>query len=350
MATNTERITALEKWRTAHDSLHAANPLHSHTVSTGTLTIPGSIDPTGATDVTAALTAWLRGLPQGSKVAAPPGARYQTNGHIDVSGRTLTVTGGEYFTTKDRHVVSALQRGLWIAWGGAEFNLYGATLDGGRPPGVYNAVHEFEFGVDYRNGSGTVEGCTIRNWGGDAVYMGYENYLDPLSICHDVTVRRNVIDGIGRMGLALVAGKNILWEQNTLRRVALYAFDVEPDYPIHACDHLTIRDNVVESYGFDNVSPSCGGVPCTPYFFSVTKPSSGTGVISDISITSNRVTGGIGHLQTSIIATSGRIARVIFTGNTALSSKPLIFQNIDGLTVFGNTGTLQVANCTGVTP
>ena len=31
MATTSERLTALEKWKTAHDALHASKPLHTHT-------------------------------------------------------------------------------------------------------------------------------------------------------------------------------------------------------------------------------------------------------------------------------------------------------------------------------
>jgi Right handed beta helix region len=203
-------------------------------------------DATGATDVTADLTAAIEALPDGSTLTFRPDGRYRLDCTVIVSERVgLTIDGqGATFLAP---APPCDTNGIWSFRGGRGHVIRDVTIVGEHPrPGSYEPPLEFQMGVEVAGVVGMeVADVTVRNVYGDCVYVGYETYGGSLAWAEDVWVHGLDCAGNGRQGIAVTAGRNVLVERSTFADQAYVVFDIEPDAPPNGVDGVTIRENVV---------------------------------------------------------------------------------------------------------
>jgi hypothetical protein len=315
-------------------------------VTTQTVAVPASIDATGATDVSAALNAWVAAQPNGSVLAFPAGATYLLSTALVIDGRKHLVLQGNGATLRSA--------GGWVeansvvqAFGVSDIAIRDLTIAGATPtPGIFTPGKEGAHGIRMVVG-GHVEiaGCTIRDTYGDGMNTDY--WTDGVW-AHD-----NLVAYTGRCGFAILSGRNILIERNTFDHNGGMVFDIEPYEAPGGADTVTFRDNV-SLYQGNSRDPF---LPYGPedYFFAANGGGAG---IRNVTFSGNRITG----VMKGIIAVTGgtpawRFTNIVVNDNIATvpTAGPVIrLAHIDGLTVTGNvqpltSGTLaSITDCTGV--
>ena len=196
-------------------------------------TVPARLDPTGERDVTAALSAFIRRVPDGARVSFPAGAVYRlddtlvlTNRHdlvIDGNGAVLTTTPTLDGTRAQVRLV-----------GGRDIVLRDLTIQGTNPAGgtpeAYEPALEWQHGIDLRGVDEVNIGhVAVTDVSGDCFYVGLGT--GPVSgrwsshvRIHDSTCRRN-----GRQGVAVTAGRDVRVGHSSFAGIALMTFDIEPN-------------------------------------------------------------------------------------------------------------------------
>lgn len=291
-------------------------------------TIPTSIDATGATDVLAALTTYLQGVPAGSVVVANPTAIYALSGAIKLGGRTNVEFNGQgatlkaigtgsnenyslvYFQTfpgtnsgikfHDWKLTGNVGAGV-VAGGAGAFAAAGVLIDGGSNFELYN--------------------LTITNVWGDGIEVN--------SAATGINIHNCSMDQVGRNGISVIYGNGVTFAQNTLGVMGYCAFDVEPNSASQSCFGITINNNTVASWG--------------DAFFALDGSSTGA-VFHDISVTNNTCAKSL----LSVVTGPGRKKTVTYTGNRGVGTGNVSFAHCDSLTVTGNTGvSVSVNDCPG---
>jgi hypothetical protein len=249
--------------------------------------IPATIDASGRTDVTTALTAFLQRLPAGAVVSFPDDARYRIEGTVvltNARGVTIDGHGATFFATTDGSGAAPARGGQRASWprlraqwrirGGSGITLRDMSIKGANPKGgatadAYVPALEGQAGIAIQRASQvTVDGVHISDTYGDGVWVTGGST--------DVTVRGSTIERIGRQGVAVVNGQRVVVEGNHLRGISRSVFDLEPPGRAVVQD-IRLRDNDVGDYG--NFLLAAGG--------------GGPGV-NDVHLEGNRVDGGHG--------------------------------------------------------
>ena len=184
---------------------------------------------------------------------------------------------------------------------------------------------------------------------GDCVYIGDSgtgNWADDVWY-HDSTCQDN-----GRMGVAVVAGSNVLVERVSFDGIAIHAFDIEPNNARGGATNITFRSNTVGTY----YTCQCFGGA----FFAANGDLDAP--VRNVVVSDNVVTGG--SLRT-IVGTSPKVyngghpyrdIKFLRNRSTVTSRGPVLkFQHVDGLTTSGNvqplsSGSLiELQDCVNVT-
>lgn len=138
---------------------------------------PSAIDSTGATDVTASLLAFIEGVPDGSTISFPAGARYRIEESLIIEGRrdlTFEGNGAEFFATTEadrnrRHWWIRNSDGITIR----DVVVRGANPHAGTGDAAYRADREAQHGFDFGGTKNALfEGVTVTDVYGDFVYIG----------------------------------------------------------------------------------------------------------------------------------------------------------------------------------
>lgn len=292
-----------------------------------------NVDATGAADVTAPLQAFVDASPKGSVICFAPGGTYRMEGTLHLEARddlTFDGRGARLFATER----SAKPR-ILIDRGGSNIWIHDLTIEGWWPEAgtADTAIIPFEgnHGIAV-GGAVQVEigpNVTIRNVGGDGVYLtagragGTERWADGIHV-HDSTIERN-----GRMGIAITDGaRNVLVEHNQFDQIALYAFDIEPNGVVFdgvpaGAEHVRFTNNEIGAYGLSPI--------LTPWLFAGT----GDGPETDIEASYNVSTAGPLRLAAWNVGGSGR-KDFRFLGNwsdTPAVGPVMEFDGIDQLEV-----------------
>lgn len=255
-----------------------SEPAPEERVPEGVL-VPDTIDPTGRTDVGAALSAWLtEAAKEHDAIRFPPDGVYRIDDAavvirsakdvvIDFDGATLRRTrlldrplrypnntpflsldapagvtirnlttdgvntntdafsswvdgtfSARHENAGDQYLLDARDRPQWIDRGRADL------ADPGKW-GTWVVALAFEHGIEVLDGVNVVvEDCTVSGMGGDGVYIGGDD-------TDGIVVRRVVQRRNGRQGIAVVAGHHILIEECDLRS-RRGGVDLEPDHPV----------------------------------------------------------------------------------------------------------------------
>lgn len=305
--------------------------------------IPATVDTTGTTDVTNALNAYFRSVPDSSEIHFVPFARYRVEGTLlFVNRRHLTLQGNGatvFATTSGASVVPpASLAHLWprgrrhlLFQGGSAIVVRGLVVRGANPSAgtgngayvpAFEAQHGFEFaGVE----GGELDGVTATDVYGDFVYLG--PYLSKPS--KGIRIRNSNFSRNGRQGVALTHAEDVVFENNRMGDVRRAHFDIEPNFVADAVRRVTIRNN---TFGAGRLAfLASGGAP---------------GTVEDISIEHNVLNGK--PLTVTVAAPAGsRRKRFRIVGNTSdmghgsAMGYLMLFSGVDGLEVSGNTNPLQ---------
>lgn len=169
----------------------------------------------------------------------------------------------------------------------------------------------------------------------------------------------------GEMGMAAVSGRYLLWEENTIAESSWFAFDFEPDVTQQGYEHVLLQRNTIDRFGWEAFYVS--GDPQnkgghTHWLLAMNPADVALGcTMSDLTFRDNIISRG--HVTSSDgtpdpVGLGGRntdggglLVRadktntktgVYITGNVSstartVSSGPMSFSNVNGLTVTGNT-------------
>ena len=324
-------------------------------VTTRTVSVPSSIDASGATDVSAALNAFIKSVPDGSTIVFKAGGTYRLSQGLWLTNRHNLVFEGNGATLRAAGSGSTLvSTPFRIDQGNGSISIRGFTIVGNNPntTTVYTPSGEEQHGVGIW-GSSDIEVAhnTIGHTWGDGVYISGNDITRVSS--DSVWIHDNTFSYIGRSGIALTAGSNVTVEQNSLDKVGLHVFNIEPDHAYQVNAFNTFRNNTVGTYG---LTTSLVG-----FFFGAEGAAGST--THDVTVTGNTVIGNphAGYdgraLGLNTTVQLARRANIVFTNNTsttAAAGPVLAFSYVDGVTVTGNTQPLsrgslaQFIDCTGV--
>ena len=230
-----------------------------------------SIDRTGNHDVTAALVAFIKSVPDGNTITFPAGSRYRVENIVLVGGRKNLVIDGRgavfYAVTTGSGVPptgpNAVQqhwprhRSHWLVYDSSNvilknLTIVGANKNAGTRDSAYVESLEAQAGVDFMNAKySRVENCNISQTFGDFVYIG--------SGSHDIAVIGCSMSRSGRQGITVAYGHHIWIDGNHIERVRRSAIDLEPytdDWGVH--DVWIVR-NTFGSVRLDTIAAKAEG-------------------------------------------------------------------------------------------
>jgi len=308
-------------------------------VVTGTVAVPLSIDHTGATEVSAALNAFIATVPDGSIISFPTNAIYKLHISLYISGRNNLIFEGNGTTLQvdaaaDGTSAYASPFFLGIANGSnTDIVIHDFILIGNSPtPGIFIPGSEGQSNI---HASSTTR-LEIYNVTGSASHADFVDASNDNGLwvhdCHVITAGRNCFS-------AEWSDWDVLVENCAFDVSGFITFDIEPYDESSVCSNITFRNCTVGT--FHN------------YFFASLNGNGST--IDKIVVDGNTVTGG--SLKTLANQNGAvRMTRIAFTNNKggrAAAGSVLQFSHVDGLTVTGNvqplsSGALKsIADCTG---
>jgi hypothetical protein len=276
-------------------------------VTTNTVTVSGTIDHTGATDVRAALQAIIDGAANGTEIDFPGGGVYKiaygltiaarSNLVIDGKGAELVVSPGGYAQADSPFVITGTVTDLAFR----DF-----TLTGSSPtPGIAIIGNESQAGFKIIGaGSGVtrveVSNNLVRNMYGDGVETIYEVY--------SLWVHDNTFTNNGRSNITMQCGDGYLVERNAFYLLDnnVSVVDIEPyEVPDSFCYNFTFRNNNI--YGESGFAAN--------FYFAANNTGAGPGWgnITDLTFDSNTCWNG--SMRAIIGAAGPRPQRVTITNN-----------------------------------
>jgi hypothetical protein len=288
------------------------------------------VDPTGTRDVTDALLAFFRRVPDGSRVLFPARSRYRIDGTVELDGRSrLLVDGGgsEFFAT----TAGDPNRAHWRLVGGSDLELRnlsirGANGDGGTPA-AYRPDRQWQHGVDLRGVRRVLlDRVTVTDLYGDCVYVGA---APTGGWSEDVRVRAARCARNGRQGLAVTAGRRVALQGGSFAQISLMTVDLEPNGPSGGAADIRVSGNRVAGQSRQQFI-GIGGV----------------GPVSRVRIEDNVLTG---KPLTVLVVSPGGQPRtdlaVLDNRSDTADDRPfsasLVFQRVRGLRVEGNLAPLS---------
>ena len=301
-------------------------------VTTGTYTVPASIDASGRTDVSSALSSFIASVPDGSVINFPAGGVYGITKAVTLSygGRHNLVLNGNGATIK--YISNAGQNENYSVWydkgSGSNLTFENFTLIGSSTsPGVFAPASAGQHGVLVQSNNVEVTGCTISAVWGDALFVeGSTN----------VWFHNNHVVSVGRNGVTVISGVNVTAENNAFDKVGYTTFDDEPNTSAEASTNIVFRNNTAGTW--------------TNSFVSVEGSHTGA-AIHGIAVSGNTLTGAT--LLTKIAnGGTSTMLNIVFTNNTSTvagNGPILMFANISGLTVSGNVQPLKSGALASIT-
>jgi hypothetical protein len=302
-----------------------------------TVDAPASIDATGATDVTKQLVDFIKGVPDGSTISFPSGARYRIEGTLLIDNRkdlTFEGNGAEFFATTEGY----RERSHWWLRNSDGITIRdvivrGANPNAGTDAAAYFADREGQHGFDLGGARNVLlERVTVTDVYGDFVYIG----LDKSGWSKRVTVRDSTFERNGRQGFAITAGEDVLIERNRISEVRRATFDIEPNAPHWGARRITISDNDIGPGRLNFMSGHGSAAP-----------------VEDIVVRNNRLTGR--PMNISLEAPeSKRRSNISIIGNVSDRSfgspvAAIRITGFDGVTIQDNVIPLAAGrNMTGV--
>ena len=317
---------------------HTATPTRTPVPVMGGTALPATIDATGATDASAALISFVNSVPDGSTIVFKAGGVYRMDQGLGFSGRHNLVLEGNGATLRGTGTSTCGRPCslLYLRESNEGITIRDFTLVGNSPtPGVYDPTMEQAAAITIVGGSQVeIADVTISGVGGDGLTLTGDDPDWPEGIWfHDSHVVSS-----GRMGVAVVAGRNVTVERVAFDESGYSTFDIEPNVDDQGASNVQFLDNTAGTWtnSFLSADGAAGSV------------------VSDVTVSGNSVTGA--SLLTVIDL--ARRQNITFTNNrsTVTAAGPVLrFAHVDGLTVSGNVQPLSsgvlasIDDSTGVT-
>ena len=308
-------------------------------VTTHTVTVPAAIDATGKTEVSAALNSFIETVPDGSIISFPTGATYLLDKCIIIGSRHNLVFEGNGTTLRagsNAKGNDAFATPFVVGYSPDHPNTDIVVHDfiiigNSRTPGIYIARSEFQSSLSAAY-SKRVEIYNITGSAAPGDFLRCEQ-ADEIWVhdCHALTVGRN--------GISVTEGSDILVERVAFDISGHCTFDIEPNYANDVCSDITLRNNTAGKWG---------------YAFLALGSNAG-GPIDKIVVDNNTVTAGSIKAYIGNSVPTKRMTRITFTNNKGtIVAGPVFYSNyVDGLTVTGNVQPLSsgvlasITNSTG---
>jgi Right handed beta helix region len=297
--------------------------------------------------VSHALQDFVDDSPNGSILCLATGATYRVDARISISRRSnLTLDG------RGARLHSPVARNssfIYVNEGSGitirNLVIEGANAAAGTSGALNkNLQHGHAFAMEAAR-SVVIEGTTVRRIFGDFVYVGTNSTL---AWSDGVTIRNNDFALNGRMGVAVVAGRNVFIAGNSFDKVGMYTFDIEPNRysPPTGGDNIEFSGNWVGTGSHTSLY--------SPLFFG----SLGMGNSTNVRILNNTLAGQA--LRIWVDPVEGQYVRRSFTisGNVSsvrMAGPAMRFTDVAGVTVTNNRQPLSsgelvtTSGSTGVT-
>jgi hypothetical protein len=284
-------------------------------------------------------------------------ATYKVSGQIHLVNRQyLTFQGNGAKIYQPNRATGPV---LLIDGGGNDLKFSDLTIRGSNPsPGVWDLTYEHNHGIQI-GGAIRVEfdDVSVINVGGDGLYLAAGSVGGTIRWADSVHFHDGIIDGVGRMGVALTDGaSNTTIDHNIFRRIGYYTWDIEPNGHVWngvaaGAVHASFSNNLL---GPQPYSTGASG-QATGHVF-VATGTSGGGPADDIVVSGNTISGR--PIDVGVYNNGGlrRNIRVMNnTSNDMVSGPVMSFGGVDTLQVTGNTQPLSgsslvsTSGCTSVT-
>lgn len=255
VAAGATTITATAGGQTGSVVISVAN------LATVSVKVPSSIDATGATDVTDALTAFFSTVPDNATIQFPSKAVYRVEGTLlfqnrnnltfEGNGATIkaTTTGAGVTPPSALKVLWPRKRSQFCFLGGANITIKDMIVRSSNPnAGPTNAAYVVALEAQHAFEFDGVSGVTLHNAQAYDLYGDFV-YLDrwPQGAggvwTNNVTVRNSHFERTGRQGISVVAARNVLIENNYVGQVGRTSLDLEPSTPNQGAEHVVVRRN-----------------------------------------------------------------------------------------------------------
>ena len=322
-------------------------------MTSGTYTVPASIDATGSSNVSSALASFIASVPNGSVIVFRPGT-YQLDQALVLTGRSNLILRGNGTTLHSNNPGTQWRQSPIVLANCQHITVEGFTEVGNNTntTTIWNGA-ENQHGLHVEGGS-YIEftGNTVSQMNGDLLYV-MADYSSHVPATH-VWIHDNTGSYLGRNGISVISAIDLLVEHNNLTKIGYHVFDIEPDLSYESVDGVTFRDNTIGDYG--HITSLIG------YFFQVYSPQSPS--VRNITVTGNTVVGGTAGyhsialgLNSKSVIPSPRVQNIVFRDNStthAVAGPAFVWQHVDGIDYRGNTQPLSsgslasVTDCTGV--
>ena len=322
----------------------APGPTPGHPAASGAISVPATIDATGATDVSAALNAFVRGLPDGSTIVFKAGGTYKLGEALHLTDRHNLVFNGNGSTLRmagcdvedSAFLLDGIpSTGITIS----KFTMIGDNSGGGTTS-AYIPLCESSMGVAiYGARDIDIANVTISSVHGECVYIdagGNPRGTTPWS--DGITFRDSTCQLNGRMGVAIIAASHVTVTRVIFEKLAISVFDIEPTRSDGGATYVSLTDNVINGYG---ASPTY-----TPWVLEGSAYGMTTTIVHDVTLARNRIngmtrsanTGTTGGLRVKAQTQGWKNFSILNNVSTVTGSGPtMYFEHVDGLTVSGNS-------------
>lgn len=315
---------------------------------------PTGIDDTGATDVTAALEAWLATVPDGTALVPTviwleDGQRFKVDSSFTFTLRDDIVIRGNGVIF-DVTSLGDLTRA--VLWFDRCTNIYLEDVHvEGTGAGSYDVLYEGQHGFTFKGCAGvTLINCSAHDVRGDWLNFAAGGALTGTN---DVIVRGFTGDGADRQGISVTGGENLLVERSVFRNAVRSTVDLEPGTDARFIDGFTFQDNVCQNGGLSFIAAN--GKARIDNVLIARNVLSGMGMSISVN---NQSTPKVRRANWTVIDNRSTFPK----GSPASSGDPggavMIFISVDGVTVLRNIQPMQAGRdmylvkdrtCTGVT-
>ncbi|HEV2068500.1 MAG TPA: right-handed parallel beta-helix repeat-containing protein [Acidimicrobiales bacterium] len=300
---------------------------------------PRNINSKGQKDVTDQLLKFFAGVPDGSTITFPAGARYRIEGILHIFDRhdlTFDGNGAEFFATTDGAEVAPPEsdrtfalwprgRRHWMIDNSERITLKNMKVQGANPNagpwnGAYVSEYEAQHGIQFSRSSGLLEGVTVSDTYGDLVSVSEWS--------HDVTIRNSKLVRSGRQGITIDGATDVVIEGNTVGEIGRSLFDLEPSIANREVHRVRIANNQVGRANGAFIAAL------------------GRGRVNDVTVRDNKLTGVSmsAHVRAGRDPDGVRTRRANWVIIDNVSDKPsgspqamMRFWGVDGVTVSGNS-------------
>jgi hypothetical protein len=299
------------------------------------VTVPVSVDPSGKTDVSAALQRFIDAIPDGSTILFQKRGRYRIDTGIRLDGRHHLVFDGQGAILSSRGCSptnSPFVLGWWTS--SSYITITRFTLQGNNPDtgtnDTYHSDCEGQMGVAiYHSTHVDIAAVTIRRVYGDCVYLGDGSAPGVWSTAISVGHSRCI--GTGRSGVAITAASDVFVHDTSFSEIGMYVLNIEANASNGGGTYVRFGHNRVGTYGltkeYDGNFVDTNGAPGA--------------AVHHIAVTRNVVTRETLSTRIQMPGTHD----VVFSYNTSIVPSPgpvvAAFDNVDHVTVAHNVQPLK---------